>query len=200
LVLNIGILASIKMKTDYQLTSKDVLTTTAINLGLRTWNQLLLFIKQLPYGRNANRFDLALVLTELKGTCSSKHALIKSIADLNKVPDVKLIIGIYKMNALNTPKIGSVLNNCNLTFIPEAHCYLKINGVNTDLTTHQSEFKIIEKDIIQEVEIEPEQVATFKISYHKDFLKNWLRVTNVKYTLDEIWALREACIKNITDN
>ena len=138
------------MNKDYKLTSKDELTKLAISKGIETWNELTEFIKNLPYGRNENRTDFGLVLSEQKGTCSSKHALLKSIADLNNVPNIDLIIGIYRMTELNTPKIGAELTDNSIEFIPEAHCYLKINGNRIDLTTKKSEFKKIEKDIIQE--------------------------------------------------
>lgn len=89
------------MNTDYKLTSKDKLTELAKSNGVETWNELTEFIKKLPYGRNKNRTDSSLVLFEQKGTCSSKHALLKSIADLNNVPNIKLIIGIYRITQLN---------------------------------------------------------------------------------------------------
>jgi len=187
------------MNTDYKLTSKDKLSELAKRNGIRTWNELTKFIKNLPYGRNKNRTDFGLVLSEQKGTCSSKHALLKSIADLNNVPNIKLIIGIYRMTASNTPKIGTVLAENSIEFIPEAHCYLKINDKRTDLTSEQSEFKKIENDIIQEREIEPKQVAEFKVDYHKEFMKRWLKETKSEFEFDHIWRIREKCIINLTE-
>jgi len=187
------------MNTDYQLNSKDKLTKLATSNGIKTWNELTEFVKNLPYGRNKNRTDLGLVLFEKKGTCSSKHALLKSLADLNSVPNIHLVIGIYRMTELNTPKIGTVLSKNSMEFIPEAHCYLKINGKRTDLTTRKSDFKKIEKDLIQEKEIEPKHVAEFKVDYHKKFIENWLKETNSACEFEQVWQLREACIKNLTE-
>jgi hypothetical protein len=34
-------------------------------------------VKNIPYGRNSNRTDFSLVISENKGTCSSKHAFLK---------------------------------------------------------------------------------------------------------------------------
>jgi hypothetical protein len=184
--------------TDYKLISNDELTELAMSNGIKTWNQLTNFIKALPYGRNKNRKDLGLVLSEKKGTCSSKHALLKSIADFNNVPNIDLIIGIYRMTESNTPKIGTELTENSIKFIPEAHCYLKINGNRIDLTTKESEFDKIKKDILQEKEIEPNQVSKFKVDYHKDFVKRWLKETNSKFTFNEIWSIREKCIENLT--
>ena len=41
-------------------------STLAKELGLFDWNLLIQHIKQLPYGRNSNREDLSLVLTQKK--------------------------------------------------------------------------------------------------------------------------------------
>jgi len=187
------------MNTDYKLNSKDRLTLLAKNNGIDSWNALTKFVKNLPYGRTQNRSNLELVLIEKKGTCSSKHALLKSIADFNTIPNIELVIGIYRMTESNTPKIGTVLSENSIEFIPEAHCYLKINGNRTDLTTESSEFKKIEKDILQEIEIEPKQIGTFKVAYHKTFIKSWLKDTELKFNFDQIWNIREKCIANLTE-
>ncbi len=187
------------MRENYKLNSKDKLTELAKSNGIKTWNELTEFIKDLPYGRNKNRTDFGLVLSERKGTCSSKHALLKSIADLNNVPKIDLIIGIYRMTELNTPRIGTELTKNSIEFIPEAHCYLKINGKRTDLTTKKSEFKKIEKDIIQEKKIRPEQVAEFKVDYHKKFIESWLKETESEFEFDQIWEIREKCITNLAE-
>ena len=72
------------------------------------WDELVSYIKELPYGRISNREDLTLVLSEQKGSCSSKHVLLKTVAVENQMEDVGLFIGIYKMTRENTPGIGSV--------------------------------------------------------------------------------------------
>ncbi len=190
------------MKPDYILNSNDQLTLLLKHKGVSTWNELTRYIKYLPYGRHTNRTDLSLVIKEQKGTCSSKHALLKHIANLNVMPDVKLILGIYKMNASNTPKIGDVLNENKISFIPEAHCYLKINKQCFDYTSSHSNFNRIKNDLLLEIEIEPHQVAKFKVDYHRTFIKRWIIEHEISFSFDEIWKLREQCIKNlsISDN
>lgn len=182
-----------------ELSSEDKLTRLVRDKGIRSWNELTEFIRFLPYGRNRNRMDLSLVLTEKKGTCSSKHAFLKQIADLNNVPDVKLILGVYKMSRENTPKIACVLEEKSIPYIPEAHCYLKIRGKQVDLTTKGTDFSRIEKDILEEKEIEPKQVAEFKVSFHKEFLRKWLPKSGLTFSFDEIWSIRESCIQNLAE-
>ncbi len=162
------------------------------------FKELIDKVKNLPYGRNANRYDFSLVLSENKGTCSSKHAFLKDFADKNEIENVKLYIGIFKMNETNTPKLGDLLSNNKIKYIPEAHCYLKINQVPVDVTTVDSFYDKIKQDIVEEIEITPNQVSDFKVTYHKAFLKNWIKETNQNNTFEEIWDLREQCIEKLS--
>jgi hypothetical protein len=179
----------------FKLKSDDALTRIA---NQATWNDLLNAIQQLPYGRNANRHEHSLVLTEQKGTCSSKHALVKQVADLNGVGQVKLILGMYKMNAENTPKINSVIQKAGLDYIPEAHCYLKINNLRIDITTPASRIDTLLVDILEEIEIQPEQVDTFKVAYHQEFMKCWLAKEQIAISFEEVWKIRERCIDQLS--
>lgn len=188
---------------DVILYSNDELTNSLKRLDINSWYDALNYIKHLPYGRNANRYDLSLVINEGHGTCSSKHAFLKQIADLNEIKDVHLILGMYKMNARNTPLVGQVLKTYHLDYIPEAHCYLNIGKKNIDLTTRESKFSDLKNDIISELIIKPNQVNEYKVKYHQLFLKDWL-IKNGKNNLDNqlsfdaIWNIREQCIKNLS--
>jgi len=177
--------------------SDDALTSLITQKSIENWSNLIDFVQQLPYGRNANRRDFSLILTENKGTCSSKHALLKKVADLNKFEDVKLILGIYKMNDLNTPGIDSTLKVAGLDYLPEAHCYLKLNNQRIDITNRQANFENIASDILEEREIDAEKVNTFKIEYHQQFLKKWLAENDLQLNFDELWSLRESCIQQL---
>ncbi|MEK8180726.1 hypothetical protein WMW71_10285 [Flavobacterium buctense] len=154
-------------------------------------------VKHIPYGRNSNRTDFSLVISENKGTCSSKHAFLKDYADKNNIPNIELTIGIYKMNEQNT-QIGTTLSENNIDYIPEAHCYLKINGEVVDVTNPSSDFNKIKNDILEEITIEPNQVSDFKVNYHKAFIQNWIIENKISYSFEEIWAIREQCIENLS--
>ena len=162
------------------------------------FEELIDKVKNLPYGRNTNRYDFSLVLSENKGTCSSKHAFLKDFADKNEIENVKLYIGIFKMNEVNTQKLGDLLTKNNINYIPEAHCYLKINQIPVDATTSDSFYDKIKQDIMEEIEIIPNQVSDYKVEYHKAFLKKWITKTNQNNTFEEIWEIREQCIKKLS--
>ncbi len=50
---------------------------------------------------------------------------------------------------------------------------------------------------MKEIEIEADQVNTFKVKYHRSFLENWLNSERINLSLSELWGIREACIFNI---
>lgn len=181
-----------------RLTSKDALTLLIHRQGIYTWNELLTYTQKLPYGRNENRFDFSLVIKEQKGTCSSKHAFLKEVANQNHLEGIQLILGMYKMNASNTPKIGTSLSEQGIAFIPEAHCYLKVDGRRLDITTSDAKIDDLSADILLEQEISPNQVSNFKVDFHKNYLKKWLKEISLEMTFDELWLVRERCIQNLT--
>jgi hypothetical protein len=178
-------------------TSADDLTNLVKEKSIKNWSELIEFTRNLRYGRNQNREDFSLVIKENKGTCSSKHSFLKKIADLNKFENIKLVIGMYKMSHLNTSKIGTLLLNNGLEYLPEAHCYLLLNNKRIDITNRNSDFENLKNDILEEIEIEPEQVSTFKIEYHRNYLKKWIDDNNIALSFDKVWEIREKCIAKL---
>jgi len=184
---------------NFSLMDKSPLSLLVYGKGIKDWKGLLEYVQNLPYGRNENREDLSLLLKEGKGTCSSKHAFLKRIADLNKISNVKLVLGIYKMNAKNTPGIGNEIEKSGLKYIPEAHCYLTIEGMRVDVTSASSSFEKVESVLLQEMEIEPEQIVNYKVEIHKEYLSKWILEQKLEMTFDELWFIRENCILNLSN-
>ena len=84
-----------------------------------------------------------------------------------------------------------------MNYLPEAHCYLKLNNTRFDFTTKNSHIKNLMNDILEEREIEPEQVNVFKVELHKKYLKNWMAENSTDMSFEEIWGIREKCIKKL---
>ena len=181
-----------------ELISEDQLTRLLRIKGCNTWNEVVDYVRNLPYGRNASRTDLSQVLTNERGTCSSKHALLKEVADRNKITEVELILAIYRMTVDNTPGIGDYISAAGLEYLPEAHCYLKVDGKRIDCTSESSDIQRLESAIIQELVIQPEQVGQYKVNYHKTFIKQWLAENDIRQTPEEIWKIREKCIAELS--
>ena len=82
-----------------------VVTTAFLHMArtdLRTAGQ---YVCGLPYGRNSDPNDPLIVLAEQRGTCSTKHALLRRLA-IEQGLDVALVVGIYEMTERNTPGVG----------------------------------------------------------------------------------------------
>jgi len=178
--------------------SKDQLTQLAISKGMIDWNTLLQGVQNIPFGRNRSRADFSLVLKENRGTCSTKHALIKEIADLNKIEHVELMLAIYKMNDQNTPGIKLKNITSAVDYIPEAHCYLRVRNDRLDITTSTASFDRIASCIILESVITPKQVGQYKIDFHKQFIQDWIIQKKITLSFNQVWQFREQCIQNIS--
>lgn len=180
---------------DFNLTSGELYSTAFRERGIHTFSDACAFIHQLPYGRNANRSDFMLVLSEERGTCSSKHALLASLALENGVEHVELIVGIFMMSPETNPSLEDFFSDKPYTTIPEAHCYLNYKGERLDFTALDFNMEKITPKIVREQRIDPNQVSDWKIMIHKHYLQGWLnRNQAVQLSLDELWKDREEVI------
>jgi len=151
------------------------------------------YIHQLPYGRNTHRDDFSLVLEENKGTCSTKHALIKALADEQNIL-LSLVLGIFLTTSDHDPRIAPLLEKYNLPAIPEAHCFLKFREVRFDIT-FSGEIQFPSQDeIINEYLITPTQIGKYKVQKHKDFIDAWIAENHITYSAEQIWDIREEWI------
>lgn len=162
--------------------------------GIRDFSSALIFVQDLPYRRNSLRNKPTVVLDELCGTCSTKHALIKRLADENG-KEVKLMMGIYRMNASNTKGVKPVMEKYNLEYIPEAHNYLRMGNKVIDITKRGFANTLFLHDLLEEEEITPAQIGNYKLEKHQSYLQDWLRSNaGVPYSFHELWSIREECI------
>jgi hypothetical protein len=177
-----------------------VVTTAFLHMArtdLRTAGQ---YVCGLPYGRNSDPNDPLIVLAEQRGTCSTKHALLRRLA-IEQGLDVALVLGIYEMTERNTPGVGPVLQRHGLNGLLEAHCYLLTGGKRIDVTRAPSVRRVepIER-FLYEVEIDPEQIIHYKNAVHKQFLMKWIADKGGlgELSFDEVWEIREECIARLS--
>ena len=176
-----------------KISDKGTLSRQCLDYKILKYADACNIIKELPYGRNSDRSDFNLVLKEQKGTCSTKHAFLKQLAVENEFEAILLFIGVYKMNAINTIGVGDVLEKYQLSYIPEAHTYLKYKDDIFDFTTINTSNAFYESVLYEEM-IEAKQVGDYKVSLHHQFLKSWIEENDIPYSFEELWAIREECI------
>jgi len=183
---------------DFKINSEGKISKEFILRNIFSFYGAIEFITHMPYGRNDNKYDLATVFTDGCATCGTKHALLKTLANENNFKDLQLILAIVKMNAENTPEVSSTLTKNKLTYIPEAHNYLKYNNTIIDCTKPDFGSTKDPANILEETEINPEQITDFKVTWHKNYLQSWLnKKPQIKLSLDELWTIREQCIKDL---
>jgi hypothetical protein len=183
---------------NFEIHSVGVVAYGFLERGFHSFNDASLWVKNLPYKRNKDKTNPMAVFEDNCGTCSTKHALLKMLADEHTVDTLKLLVGIFKMNGSNTPKVARTLAKNNLAYMPEAHSYLKWHDQILDFTTSASKPSDFESDLLQEIEILPHQIADFKVEYHKQFLSRWLTQLPFQISLPELWAIREQCIADLS--
>lgn len=163
--------------------------------GIDTFHDAVRYIHNLPYGRNRSPEKPFTIIVEGKGTCSTKHACLKLLAEENNINSIEFHMSIYSMNGVNTPGVGPVLDRYQLKYLLEAHTYLCYAGERFDYTHPETTDKPWENDILIEIAIDADQIGKWKKEYHRSVLADWIKRDKIKYTLDEIWKIREECIE-----
>jgi hypothetical protein len=167
-----------------------------IQAGALDYRTAARFVSRLAYGRNSNVSDSLAVMHENRGTCSTKHALLRRLATEQGL-DVALVLGVYEMHERNTPGVGPVLRRHKLPTLPEVHCYLRFRENRVDVTR---EIDLGPPEAIarflHEEDITPEQIGDYKTILHRQFLRRWIAEPGpaAGRNLDEIWQIREECI------
>jgi len=181
------------------LENKGILSKRLLELEVFTFLEAIEFIKNLPYGRTVDRANPDLVLKELKGACSTKHALLKKVALEQGLGNVKLYLCMFKMSGSNIPVLAKLLDKHQVAYIPEAHCVLQIGNKFIDVTSLTSNYDNLKDDVLKLIEIQPEQIGDFKVNYHQSYLKKWLKESDSKYSFEEFWRIREQCITALSE-
>jgi hypothetical protein len=102
-------------------------------LGITTFHEACRQVHQMPYGYNSDRDDLMILFKEQKGTCTTKHAVIATLARELDLPIVKRV-GIYAMTEALVTGAKAILETYRLPYVPMLHCFLAHDKVRVDLT------------------------------------------------------------------
>ncbi len=189
-----------KMLKNFSIDPVNMLSKKLVSMDIYDSDQLLDHLKRLPYGRNSDRANYNLVLTENKGTCATKHAFFKQVANENSIESIKLFIGVYAMNEDNTPGIGAVLDPYDLDYIPEAHTYVRVNDTILDITRDVESVTPFSDSLLYEEEIQPQQIGAHKVKLHQDYLRSWIIKNQCKFDFETLWGIREKCILALSKN
>jgi len=188
------------MLPDFEIKPGGCMSDKFLSMQMYTFQLAAGFLKELPYGRNTNKNDLGTVFAEGKGTCSTKHAILKELADENFYEGITLMLGIFRMNGTNTPPVAETLKTNGLEYVPEAHVYLRYQNQVLDFT-HSGASPDFISDLLIETEIMPGEIGQAKIDLHKKYLARWLAETKEldRFTPEDLWEIREQCIADLSN-
>jgi hypothetical protein len=104
-----------------------------IDLGIKSLHEACRYVHELPYGYNSNSDDPMILFKEKKGTCTTKHAVIGTLAQELAFP-VHKNVGIYAMTEAIVSGADTLLSEFHLPYIPMLHCFLAYENFRVDLT------------------------------------------------------------------
>jgi len=162
--------------------------------GIDTFHDAARFVHNLPYGRNKRPEKPFTIIAEGRGTCSTKHACLKILAEENNINSIEFHMCVFPMKESNTPGVGTVLKEHSLDYILEVHTYLSYDNERYDFTFPGLNDKSWETDMLIETNIDADQIGEWKKNYHRNILQDWIDRNKTPYSLEELWSIREKCI------
>jgi len=183
---------------DFPITECGALSQLVCSRGYGRFEEIAEAVRALPYGRVQHLDDIASVLKEQKGTCSSKHRFLAALAHECGHVEVQLMVGLYEMSERNTPGVRAALRIEQLSSIPEAHCYLMCGGQRFDFTGLAAGAVSPFESLIEERAVSPESLLSTTATYHRGMIDAWARQRGLDG--DRVWAIRERCIALLANN
>ena len=118
---------------DKKITRQATISDIFLDYGIETFHDACRYVHQLPYGYNSNRDDLLILFKEKIGSCTTKHAVIATLAKELDLP-IDKHIGIYAMDETIVTGSDQILKTYGLPYLPMLHCFLVFQDRRVDLT------------------------------------------------------------------
>jgi len=115
------------------ITERGVISNTFINLRIWNFRDACKYVHELPYAYNSTTEDILILFKEGCGSCTTKHAVIATLAEELNIPVFKMI-GIYAMNEDFVTGTNLILEKYHLPYLPMIHCFLIYDTYKVDLT------------------------------------------------------------------
>ena len=118
---------------DESISAAGIVSAQFIDFGINHFQDACRWVHNLPYGYNTDRDDLMILFKEKMGTCTTKHAVIATLAVELNLP-VEKNIGIYAMTEQIVTGTDEILVQYGLPYVPMIHCFLAYGAQRVDLT------------------------------------------------------------------
>jgi hypothetical protein len=194
----LAILTAMPGSLAFTIRPAGTLCEAIIASGFSNFEQLAIHVRSLQYGRIRSPGHPLGVLEERRGTCSSKHRLLAAVAHESGHLEVELTVGIYEMSEQNTPGVGATLASASLRSVPEAHCYLTVDGQRFDFTGLPSGPASPFDSLMSEHTVRPCDLVESKPRLHRAAIATWAMAAGIAEEI--VWTTREACIAALAAN
>ncbi|MFX0091708.1 MAG: hypothetical protein ACFFBD_08080 [Candidatus Hodarchaeota archaeon] len=164
---------------------KGIMSNKFLELGIKSFKAACEYVHKMDYGYNSNYDDQLILFRENKGSCTSKHAIISSLAAELNIPLYKRV-GIYKFTEEIVVGADDILAKYSLPYVPMVHCFLVYKHYRFDLTEGNKNGK---KSSIEEF-IHTEQVDPF-ISQRDEYNLYLTVVKNKVLPSEEMQGVKE---------
>ncbi|MHA1186438.1 MAG: hypothetical protein ACTSSK_06115 [Candidatus Heimdallarchaeota archaeon] len=118
---------------DTVITQVGVMSKKFLSLGLSSFKEACLYVHNMDYGYNSDKDDKMILFKEMKGSCTTKHGVIATLAEELDIPLNKKV-GIYKLTEEIVSGTNSILKEHDLPYVPMIHCFLVYENYRFDLT------------------------------------------------------------------
>ena len=140
---------------DKSISDVGIISARFLSLGIQSFMDACRYVHELPYGYNTDRDDLMILFKENKGTCTTKHAVVATLAhELDLLIEKNL--GIYGMTEEIVTGTNEILTKYRLPYVPMIHCFLAYGENKVDLSegNHNGKNRSIE-DFFFTQQVEP---------------------------------------------
>ena len=184
------------------LSEAGIISAKFLSLGIDRFTDACRYVHELPYGYNTNRDDLMILFKENKGTCTTKHAVIATLAQELDLPIVKSV-GIYAMTEEIVTGTDKILTKYRLPYVPMIHCFLVYGEYRVDLSegNNNGKNRPIE-DFLYTERVEPNISAKDEYLLYRRALKDHiLKQKELKEVdIQQILHAREEGLKQLKRN
>jgi hypothetical protein len=164
-----------------------------LDLDIADFHRAARHVSTLPFVDGAEREDWDERVLDGQGTRAAAHTLLARLAAEHGVP-VKLMLGIYEINEVNTPAAGAVLRRFGMTEVLDADCHLAYDGERLLLTPGVS---LDDRNFLHEDPITPDLIGAYKLVVYQRFLWDWTLARGLE--IGTVWEVRQACVASLAE-
>ncbi|MBN1330134.1 MAG: hypothetical protein JXA54_11730 [Candidatus Heimdallarchaeota archaeon] len=118
---------------DAKITPEGEMSQKFLQLGISSFKEACRFVHNIPYGYNSDKDNKMILFIENKGSCTTKHGVIATLAEELNIPLFKKV-GIYKLTETIATGTDEIIEKYSLPFVPMIHCFLVFENYRFDLT------------------------------------------------------------------